>query len=161
LLRIGNGFDIHRLEDGYKLILGGVEIPFPKGLKGHSDADVLTHAIIDALLGAANLPDIGELFPPTDPAYKGIRSVILLEKVISLLESKGWKIINLDCTLICEKPKISDYKSQIKKTLSQVLKIQAEQISIKGKTAEQLGSLGRGEGIAVMVVVLIEKEVSS
>ncbi len=161
MLRIGNGFDIHRLEDGYKLILGGVEIPFPKGLKGHSDADVLTHAIIDALLGAANLPDIGELFPPTDPAYKGIRSVILLEKVISLLESKGWKIINLDCTLICEKPKISDYKSQIKKTLSQVLKIQAEQISIKGKTAEQLGSLGRGEGIAVMVVVLIEKEVSS
>jgi 2-C-methyl-D-erythritol 2,4-cyclodiphosphate synthase len=156
MFRIGNGFDSHRLEANYKLILGGIPIPHSKGLVGHSDADVLTHAIIDALLGASNLGDIGELFPSSDPAYKGISSLLLLQKTLELLIKHNWQIINLDCILICEQPKISPHKQSIINSLSQVLGIRAEQISLKAKTAEKMGALGREEGIACLVVVLLE-----
>lgn len=156
-MRIGNGFDSHQLEAGYKLIIGGLEIPFERGLKGHSDADVLTHAIIDALLGAANLGDIGEHFPPTDPAYKGISSVLLLQEICALLRENNWEIINLDCILICEKPKILPHKKKIIENLAHFMGVSAEQISLKGKTAEKMGALGREEGIASMVICLLEK----
>lgn len=157
MFRIGNGFDSHRLEFGYKLILGGIEIDFEKGLKGHSDADVLTHAIIDALLGAAALPDIGELFPQTDKSYQNINSLSLLQKVDSMLKKDHWAIINLDCILICEKPKISPYKESIIASLSSTLKISKNQINLKAKTAENMGALGRQEGMASFVVALIHQ----
>ena len=140
----------------YKLILGGVQIEFEKGLMGHSDADVLTHAIIDALLGASALPDIGELFPAEDMAYKNISSLLLLQEVHKILQKENYKIVNLDCILICEKPKISIYKKNIIASLALALQIDEKQINLKAKTAEQMGSLGREEGIASLVVALIE-----
>lgn len=159
-LRIGNGFDSHPFELGRKLVVGGVEIPYTKGLKGHSDGDMLTHAIIDSLLGAAGLGDIGEFFPPSDIRLKGVSSLLLLEQIISKIESEKWSIINLDCVIICEEPKISPYKKQILETLSKVLKIEPGQINLKGKTAEKMGALGRGEGMAAIVVSLLEKNIS-
>ncbi|MDX1919336.1 MAG: 2-C-methyl-D-erythritol 2,4-cyclodiphosphate synthase [Candidatus Caenarcaniphilales bacterium] len=159
-LRIGNGFDSHSFELGRKLIIGGVHIPYEKGLKGHSDGDVLTHAVIDSLLGAAGLGDIGEFFPPSDASLKGVNSISLLEQIIEKIKSENWSIVNLDCVLICEEPKISPYKKQILDSLSEALQIEFGQINLKGKTAEKMGSLGRGEGIAAIVVSLLEKHKS-
>lgn len=159
-LRIGNGFDVHAFEQGRDLIIGGVKIPHTSGLAGHSDADVLTHAIIDSLLSPANLGDIGKLFPDTDPAYKNISSILLLEKVYEKISQAGFKIINIDSVIICERPKISPYTELIKENLSNAMKkeVSPEAIGIKGKTTEKLGFTGRGEGIAVYTVSLISRE---
>jgi len=159
-LRIGNGFDVHAFEEGRELIIGGIRIPYDKGLAGHSDADVLTHSIIDSLLSPANLGDIGKIFPDTDPAYKNISSILLLEKVYDRLCQAGFKIINIDSVIICEKPKIAPYTSQMKEKLSAAMRneVSPEAIGIKGKTTEKLGFTGRGEGIAVYTVSLIRKK---
>ncbi len=153
------GFDIHRFEEGRDLYLGGVKIDHPVGLKGHSDADVLLHAIIDALLGAAGLGDIGSLYPDTDPSIKGIRSTVMLEKVMEMLAEKGWRVGNLDAVVVCEKPKIVKWKEKIVDSLSALLSIPTDAISVKGKTAEKMGFVGREEGMVAQAVVLLEKEV--
>lgn len=156
-IKIGNGYDVHAFEKGRNCIIGGVKIPYEMGLKGHSDADVLIHAIIDSLLGASGHEDIGELFADDDEAYKNISSLILLEKTAHILDEEKWKIINIDCVIICEQPKIKEYKSIMKKNISGVLGITLDQIGIKGKTSEKLGFTGRQEGIAVSAVSLIYK----
>jgi 2-C-methyl-D-erythritol 2,4-cyclodiphosphate synthase len=154
-IRIGNGFDVHKFSPDRKLILGGVHIDH-KGLLGHSDADVLIHAIIDSLLGAVSLPDIGQLFPDTDPQYKNISSLELLQKVDNMLYDMQAQIINIDTIVICESPKIYPYIDAMKKNISNSLKgLEIERIGIKGKTAEGLGFIGRGEGISVMASSLI------
>ena len=155
-MRIGMGYDIHRLVDGRRLLLGGVAIPYTKGLMGHSDADVLTHAICDALLGAAGLGDIGRHFPDTDPAWAGIDSLDLLSRVMDMI-GDGWDIVNLDAIVIAEEPKISPYRNQIRKRLAGILGIDADRINIKATTAEGLGAVGRKEGIAAQCIVLLEK----
>ena len=153
--KIGIGYDSHKFVEGRKLFLGGVEIPYECGLFAHSDGDVLIHALIDAILGVLNLGDIGMFFPDTDPQYKDIRSTMLLQKIADLLSEKNAKIINIDSVLMLEAPKISPYIAEMKDTLSQVLKIQKAQISIKAKTNEGMGFVGKKEGIASIVVVLI------
>ncbi|MBI4853876.1 MAG: 2-C-methyl-D-erythritol 2,4-cyclodiphosphate synthase [Acidobacteria bacterium] len=153
--RIGTGYDIHRLEIGRPLILGGIEIPFEKGLVGHSDADVISHAICDALLGAIALGDIGEHFPDTDPNYKGVSSLKFLEKALTLLREHGYKISNIDITICAERPKLGKWKNIIKEKLAETLQISITQINIKGKTNEGLDSIGRGEAIAVSAIALI------
>jgi len=155
-MRIGIGYDLHRLRKGRKLILGGVEIPYPKGLFGHSDADVLLHAIADALLGAANLGDIGKHFPDTDPKYKNISSKIILEKVYRLVRKKGYKIENVDSVIIAEEPRLAPYIPQMKRNTSWVLKIKPEEISIKAKTNEKLGYLGQKQAISAYAVALLQ-----
>lgn len=157
-LRVGSGFDVHRFEEGRELFLGGILIEDHIGLSGHSDADVLIHAVIDALLGATAIGDIGELFPDTDNAFKNIRSTILLEKVVSELHSRGWQIVNVDSTVICETPKISKYKLQIREKLAEIMKIPLDCVMVKGKTTEKLGFTGRKEGIAAMSTALLEKK---
>ncbi|MBR5738488.1 MAG: 2-C-methyl-D-erythritol 2,4-cyclodiphosphate synthase [Lachnospiraceae bacterium] len=156
-MRIGTGYDVHRLTEGRKLILGGVEIPFEKGLLGHSDADVLLHAVMDALLGAAALPDIGHLFPDKDPAYLGISSMDLLFRVRCRLESEGYRIENIDATVIAEKPKIAPYRDRMIENIAGVLNVPKECVNVKATTEEGLGFTGRGEGIAAQAVCLIEK----
>lgn len=153
--RIGIGYDSHKFVEGRKLFLGGVEIPYGYGLLAHSDGDVLIHALIDAVLGALNLGDIGMFFPDTDPHYKDIRSTILLQKINDLLSERNAKIINIDSVLMLEIPKISPYTEEMKNMLSQILNIQKERISIKAKTNEGMGFVGKKEGIASIVVVLI------
>jgi 2-C-methyl-D-erythritol 2,4-cyclodiphosphate synthase len=155
-MRIGHGYDVHRLVDDRKLILGGVDIPYSKGLLGHSDADVLTHAIMDALLGAAALGDIGGLFPDTDPAFQNADSLKLLEKVCRLLEEKGCKISNIDSTVLAQQPKLKPYIGEMRKRLADACKINLDQISVKATTEENLGFTGTGEGIAAHAVCLIE-----
>ncbi|MBP5201877.1 2-C-methyl-D-erythritol 2,4-cyclodiphosphate synthase [bacterium] len=155
-MRIGQGFDVHKFENGRELWLGGVKIENHIGLAGHSDADVLIHAVIDALLGACGTGDIGELFPDSDDTFKGIRSTILLEKVVSRVESAGYKIINVDSVIICETPKILPYKTKMRETLAGIMKIPLDRVMIKGKTTEKLGFTGRKEGIAAMAVALLE-----
>lgn len=155
--RTGIGFDVHALVEGRKLILGGVELPFEKGLAGHSDADVLVHAIMDALLGAAALGDIGTHFPDSDPSYKGISSIRLLAHVGDLLTQNGWKIINLDAVVICERPKISGYVPVMIGNIAECLGVDPGRISVKGTTTEGLGYTGRGEGIACQAVAAIGK----
>ena len=154
--RVGIGFDAHKFSQGQKLIIGGVEIPFELGLEGHSDADVLTHAICDALLGAMGERDIGSHFPDTDSRYKGISSLVLLREVLTLSNSKGFRVENIDTVLICEKPKISEYVSQIKKKLASVFGLSEESLGIKATTTDGMGFTGRGEGIAAYAVVLIK-----
>jgi len=156
-LRVGSGFDVHRFTSGRDLILGGVKIEYPYGLLGHSDADVLIHSIIDSLLGPAGLGDIGRLFPDTDPAYKNISSVTLLEEAYRLLKSKGVTVINTDSVVICEKPKIAQYIEMMKICISSAMlnEVPPEAIGIKGTTTEKLGFTGRGEGIAVYTVSLL------
>ena len=153
--RIGTGFDVHALTEGRKLILGGVDIPFAKGLDGHSDADVLTHAVMDALLGAAGLGDIGLHFPDTDPAYKGISSLQLLQNVREKLKEAFYEIGNIDVTLIAQKPKIRPYVDEMRKNLADALEIDVSRINIKGTTTEKLGFAGREEGIACEAVASI------
>ena len=155
--RIGIGYDIHRLTEGRKLIIGGVEIPYEKGLLGHSDADVLTHAIIDALLGALALDDIGTLFPDTDPKYKDANSIILLENVCKLVEEEGYWISNLDTNIIAQAPKMMPHIPKIKEVLSNVLNLDKNDISIKAKTKEGLDSVGEKLAIEAQAVVLLEK----
>ena len=157
-LRIGNGFDVHRFEEGRPLFLGGILIENHTGLAGHSDADVLIHAIIDSLLGAAAAGDIGELFPDTDNTFKNIRSTILLEKVVAELASRGWKIVNVDSTVICETPKISRYKLEMREKLAGIMQIPVDCVMVKGKTTEKLGFTGRKEGIAASATALLEKK---
>ncbi len=155
-MRIGIGYDIHPLTQGRKLVLGGVDIPCDKGLSGWSDADVLTHAIIDALLGAAALGDIGRHFPPGEAQYKDISSLVLLKKVRDKLKENGWQVSNIDATIVAEQPKLGGFINQMRQQLSQTLSINIGQVSIKASTSAQLGSIGRGEGIATYVVALIE-----
>jgi len=157
-LRVGIGFDTHALAQGRRLIVGGVEIPFDKGLVGWSDGDVLTHAIIDALLGAAALGDIGSHFPPGEPQYQGISSLDLLKTVREKLMKTGLKIINIDATIIAEQPKFADFIAGIQAKLSQSLGIALSEVSIKATTTEKLGFTGRGEGIAALAVAMLGKE---
>ena len=155
-MRIGIGYDVHPLTPGRRLVLGGVDIPFAKGLSGWSDADVLTHAIIDALLGAAGLGDIGSHFPPGEPEYKDISSLVLLKRTMDLLEENGWHVVNVDATIVAEQPKLRDFIDQMREQLSQTLGIALGQVSVKASTSEQLGFIGRGEGIAAWTVALLE-----
>ncbi|MCD6367286.1 MAG: 2-C-methyl-D-erythritol 2,4-cyclodiphosphate synthase [Bacteroidales bacterium] len=159
-MRIGSGFDVHQLVEGRPLILGGVEIPFSKGLLGHSDADVLIHAICDGLLGAANLGDIGQRFPDTDQKFKNVDSKLLLYETLLLINKKGYAIGNIDCTICAQKPKLADYIPQMKTVLAEVLKISVEDISIKATTTEKLSFVGREEGICAMATVLVVKNES-
>ena len=156
-MRIGHGYDVHRLVEGRKLILGGVEIPFEKGLDGHSDADVLVHAVMDALLGAAALGDIGKLFPDNDDAYLGADSVELPKKVRNVLQEHGWKPGNLDATVIAQRPKLAPYIDTMRKRIADALETDAENVSVKATTEERLGFTGSGEGIAAHAVCLIER----
>lgn len=157
IFMVGFGYDVHRLVEGRPLILGGVEIPYERGLLGHSDADVVTHTIMDALLGAMGQGDIGELFPDTDPKYKGISSILLLEHVLIILEKEKVRVNNLDITIIAQKPKLAPWKAPIKAKLAQVMGIRESQINIKATTTEGLGFVGREEGIATQVVVSLCK----
>ena len=157
-MRIGHGYDVHRLVDNRKLILGGVDIPFEKGLLGHSDADVLVHAIMDALLGAAALGDIGKLFPDRDPAYKGANSLVLAAKVASLLSDEGYVIGNIDATVIAQAPKLAPHIEQMRFNIADALGIAAGDVSVKATTEEGLGFSGQGLGIAAHAVCLIHKK---
>ena len=156
-IRIGNGYDIHQLAEGRPLILGGINIPYKLGLLGHSDADVLTHSIMDALLGALSLGDIGHYFPPSDPKWKGADSMILLEQVLKIIQSQGWKIGNIDSTIVAEQPKVKPHLKSMRDALAQTLAIEIDQISIKATTNERLGPVGRQEGICAYAVVLLVK----
>lgn len=156
VMRIGMGYDVHRLVEDRKMILGGVEIPFKKGLLGHSDADVLTHAIMDSLLGAAALGDIGKHFPDTDSAYKGISSIKLLEHVGKLLEENLYLIGNIDATIIAQRPKVGPYREEMRENIARALKIPVDKVSIKATTEEGLGFTGREEGIAAQSIALLE-----
>ena len=157
-MRIGHGYDVHRLVEGRKLILGGVEIPFEKGLLGHSDADVLLHALMDALLGAAALGDIGRLFPDTDPAYEGADSLLLLRRVAALVREKGFAVSNLDCTVLAQRPKLMPHVPRMRETIADALGIPVERVSVKATTEEGLGFTGEGLGIAAHAVVLLEEK---
>ncbi|MDR2093252.1 MAG: 2-C-methyl-D-erythritol 2,4-cyclodiphosphate synthase [Azoarcus sp.] len=157
VFRIGQGFDVHALVAGRPLILGGVSIPFERGLLGHSDADVLLHALTDALLGAAGLGDIGRLFPDTDPQYAGADSRVLLRAAFAKVRAAGWEVGNVDATLICQKPKILPHAPQMVANIAADLGIDAADVNIKGKTTEELGFTGRGEGIAAQAVVLLAR----
>ncbi len=157
--RIGIGYDSHRFSEGRDLIIGGVKIPFEKGLLGHSDGDVLTHAIIDALLGASHLGNIGKLFPDTDKNFKDANSIKLLRKVVGLLKANNLQIVNVDSTIILEKPKISPWIDKVEKSLSSALEIPLTGISVKPKTNEQMGFIGRGEGVAAIAVCLLEEKI--
>ena len=156
-MRVGLGYDVHKLVEGRKLILGGVEIPYEKGLLGHSDADVLLHAIMDALLGAAALGDIGKHFPDTDPAYKGISSMKLLEKVGELLEESGYAVENIDSTIIAQRPKLAAFRPQMAENIAHALHLETNQVSVKATTEEGLGFTGSGEGISSQAICMLEK----
>ena len=156
-MRVGHGYDVHRLTTGRKLILGGQEIPFELGLLGHSDADVLTHAVMDALLGAAGLGDIGRHFPDTDPAYAGISSLKLLAEVGRLLAEKGYAVVNIDAVLLAQAPKVGPYRQQMAENMAAALNIAPEQVNVKATTEEGLGFTGDGSGMAAHAVVLVEK----
>jgi len=155
-MRVGIGYDIHRLEEGRELILGGIRIPFEKGLAGHSDADVLTHSICDALLGALALGDIGQHFPNTDMQYRGISSLVLLEKVNSLMQNRGFVAGNIDAVVIAEKPKLAAFIPAMRDNIARTLGIDVERVSIKATTAERLGSIGQGKGIAAEAIASVK-----
>ena len=156
-LRIGQGYDVHRLTEGRRLILGGVEIPFALGLDGHSDADVLVHAIMDALCGASKLGDIGKLFPDTDPQYAGISSILLLKRVADALRAKGFQIVNVDATLVAQAPKVAPYRAEMEKNIAEALGIDLDAINVKATTEERLGFTGDGSGMAAKAIALLEK----
>jgi len=155
MVRIGLGRDLHRLVTGRRFLLGGVEIPFEKGEQGHSDGDVLAHAITDALLGAAGLGDIGELYPPQDPAWKDADSLLLLKNAWDKVKAQGWRLVNLDCTVTCEKPKLLPHRDNICRSLSQALGVDPALVFVKGKTNEGLGPLGTGEAVEALAVCLL------
>ncbi|MEE3428759.1 MAG: 2-C-methyl-D-erythritol 2,4-cyclodiphosphate synthase [Ruminococcus sp.] len=154
-MRIGHGYDVHKLVENRKLILGGVDIPYEKGLLGHSDADVLLHAVMDALLGAAALGDIGKLFPDTDERFKGADSILLLKEVCRVIGENGYKIENIDSTVIAQKPKLKDYIISMRENIAEACGIELNQVSVKATTEEKLGFTGSGEGISAHAVVLI------
>jgi len=158
MIRIGHGYDAHRLEEGRTLYLGGVEIPHEKGLLGHSDADVLLHAVMDALLGAAALGDIGKHFPPSDMQFKDIRSTLLLEKVTTLIHKEGYRIGNLDATVTAQKPRLAPFIEEMRKTVASLLETDVKNISIKATTTEKMGFTGREEGIEATCVCLLYKQ---
>lgn len=160
-MRVGTGYDVHKLAEGRKLILGGVEIPFEKGLSGHSDADVVVHAIMDALLGAAALRDIGYHFPDTDPAYKGASSLKLLEKVGEMLEEKLYLVENIDATIVAQRPRLRPYLDQMAENVASVLRLEADQVNIKATTEEGLGFTGAMEGIAASAVCALSRALDS
>ena len=155
-MRVGIGYDVHRLVKGRKLVLGGVVIPFEKGLLGHSDADVLVHAVCDALLGAAGLDDIGVHFPDTNPEFKDISSIKILKKTYRLVRERNFKIVNLDSTVFADAPKISSYKERMKKYIAQAIEINPDRVNVKATTFEGLGMIGKGEGISAVCVALID-----
>ena len=157
-MRIGHGYDVHRLVEGRRLILGGVDIPWEKGLLGHSDADVLTHALMDALLGAAALGDIGHLFPDNDPAYEGADSIRLLERVTAVLAENGYRVGNVDCTVIAQRPKLAPHILNMRENLAKAMGIEVGRVSVKATTEEGLGFSGEGLGIAAHAVALIEEQ---
>lgn len=154
--RIGHGYDVHRLTPGRPLILGGVEVPFDSGLLGHSDADVLTHAVMDALLGAAALGDIGKLFPDSDAAYAGISSILLLDRVVERLGQSGYRVGNVDATVVAQQPKLANHIPQMRQNLSKHLGVPQDQVNVKATTEEGLGFTGTGHGMAAHAVVLLE-----
>lgn len=157
-MRVGHGYDVHKLTEGRRLILGGVDIPYAKGLLGHSDADVLVHAVMDALLGACAMGDIGHLFPDNDPAYAGADSVKLLDAVMARLREKKFRVGNVDVTVIAQAPKLAPYVPQMKETLARHLGVDADRVNVKATTEEHLGFTGRGEGIAAHAVALVLEE---
>ena len=156
-LRVGHGYDVHRLVEGRALILGGVTVPFDRGLLGHSDADVLTHAVMDALLGAAALGDIGKLFPDSDEAYAGADSIALLERVTALLREHGWQVGNVDATVVAQAPKLAPYIPEMRRRLAEAMGLDVDCVSVKATTEERLGFTGSGEGMAAHTVALIER----
>lgn len=156
MIRVGEGYDVHRLTEGRKCIIGGVDIPFEKGLLGHSDADVLLHAVTDALLGACGLGDIGRRYPDTDPRWKGADSLALLKDTVEYIRGQGFSPVNVDATVICQLPKISPYAAQMRRNIAQSLGVEENFVNIKGKTEEGLGFTGAGEGIAARAVALVE-----
>lgn len=156
-MRIGQGYDVHRLAEGRKLILGGVEVPYELGLLGHSDADVLSHAIMDALLGAAGMGDIGRHFPDTDPEYAGADSLKLLAVVVEKLTDAGWKVGNVDSTIVAQRPKLAPYLSQMQQNLARIMCVLPDQVNVKATTEEKLGFTGSGEGMAAQAVALLVK----
>jgi 2-C-methyl-D-erythritol 2,4-cyclodiphosphate synthase len=158
LFRIGQGFDVHQLGEGVPLIIGGITIPYEKGLIGHSDADVLLHTIADACLGAIGEGDIGKHFPDTDPAYKGADSAKLLSHVWNLVEEQGYELTNVDCTIIAQAPKMAPYIEEMKRRIAELLHANMQQVNVKATTTEKLGFTGRGEGIAAQVVILVQKK---
>jgi len=157
MIRIGLGYDIHRLKKGRKFLLGGIELPFEKGEEGHSDGDVLAHAVSDALLGASALGDIGEMFPPSDPKWKDADSMELLRSVYEKVRQAGYVLNNLDCVIICEKPKVLPFRDVIRKSLADVLETSIENVFLKGKTAEGLSVVGKGKAVEVIAQCLLEK----
>ena len=157
-MRIGHGYDVHRLTENRKLILGGVEVPYEKGLLGHSDADVLVHALMDAMLGAAALGDIGKLFPDNDDAYLGADSLVLLKKVSALIREHGYTLSNADCTVIAQRPRLSPFIDEMRKRVAEAAGVNVGRISVKATTEEKLGFTGEGLGIAAHAVVLLEEE---
>jgi len=156
-MRVGTGYDVHPLVAGRKLVLGGIEVPFEKGLDGWSDADVLTHAIIDALFGAAALGDIGRHFPPGEPEYRDISSVVLLERAGEKLKENGWRVENIDTTVVAEQPRLVDYIERMRREVSRALGIDTGKVSIKASTSNGIGFVGRGEGVAAFAVALLEE----
>ena len=156
-MRIGHGYDVHKLTEGRKLILGGVDIPYDKGLLGHSDADVLVHAVMDALLGAAALGDIGRHFPDTDPAYAGAHSQVLLDHVLELLRARGWKVGNVDATILAQRPKLAPHIPQMRENLAVHMGTDLDRVNVKATTEEGLGFTGAGLGIAAHAVCLLER----
>lgn len=156
-IRIGHGYDAHRLAVGRKLILGGVEIPYERGLLGHSDADVLTHAVMDAMLGALAMGDIGKLFPDSDEVFRGANSISLLQKVVARVEKAGWRLSNLDTTIVAQAPKLAEYLPRMREILAQAAGCALDQINIKATTEEKMGFTGTGEGICAHAVCLLEK----
>ena len=158
MLRIGHGYDVHQFADGRRCILGGVDVPSERGLLGHSDADVLAHALADAILGAARLGDIGKLFPDTDPAYEGADSMVLLSQVATLVRKRGFSILDVDCTVAAQAPKLSPHREQMRKNLAVALGVDVEQVGVKATTTEHLGFVGRKEGIAAWAVALLSKD---
>ena len=156
-LRVGHGYDVHRLVEGRALILGGVTVPFDRGLLGHSDADVLTHAVMDALLGAAALGDIGQLFPDSDAAYAGADSIALLERVTALLREHGWQVGNVDAAVVAQAPRLAPYIPDMRRRLAEAMGLDVDGVSVKATTEEKLGFTGSGEGMAAHAVALIER----
>ena len=157
MLRIGHGYDVHQFADGRKCILGGVDVPSARGLLGHSDADVLAHAVADAVLGAARLGDIGKLFPDSDPAYEGADSLVLLSRVATLVRERGYEILDVDSTVAAQVPRLAPYRERMRENLAQALGVDVEQVGVKATTTERLGFVGREEGIAAWAVALLSK----
>lgn len=157
MTRIGHGYDVHRLVEGRRLVLGGVEVPCDRGLLGHSDADVVAHALMDAVLGALREGDIGRLFPDTDPAYAGADSLELMRRVAGLVRERGWRVVDCDCTIAAQAPKLAPYREQMRANMADALGVPVESVGVKATTTERLGFVGREEGIAAWAVVLLER----